>query len=154
MALLAVNEFHAEVMPLLSTGDQNATMVLMKNSMENGMLLMVLVGRNRSGLTLLSVSVMVDRALLSHPGIHETYRVARMRASHSTPLKTPSSISAKRAPSSASSQSPFREHSAASEYTVSSPVADVLAEQLLMAMDTPLPPSPPPTPRSGPRRLE
>ncbi|XAO23275.1 hypothetical protein I312_102053 [Cryptococcus bacillisporus CA1280] len=129
----AVNEFHAEVMPLLSTGDQNATMALMKNSMEN---------------------VMVDRTLLSHPGIHETYRVARMRASHSTPSKTPSSISAKRAPPSTSSQNPFRELSAASGYSVSSPVADVLAEQLLMAMDTPLPPSPPPTPRSGPRRLE
>ncbi|KIR67750.1 hypothetical protein I314_02167 [Cryptococcus bacillisporus CA1873] len=91
---------------------------------------------------------------LNEEGIHETYRVARMRASHSTPSKTPSSISAKRAPPSTSSQNPFRELSAASGYSVSSPVADVLAEQLLMAMDTPLPPSPPPTPRSGPRRLE
>lgn len=153
MALLAVNEFHAEVMPLLSTGDQNATMALLKNSMENGMLLMT-HQLERSGLTLLSGSVMVDRTLLSHPGIHETYRVARMRACHSTPSKTPSSISAKRAPPSTSSQNLFRELSAASGYTVSSPVADVLAEQLLMAMDTPLPPSPPPTPRSGPRRLE
>lgn len=153
MALLAVKEFHAEVMPLLSTGDRNATMALMKNSMENGMLLMT-HQLERSGLTLLSGSVMVDRTLLSHPGIHETYRVARMRAGHSTPSKTQSSISAKRAPPSTSSQNLFRELSAASGYTVSSPVADVLAEQLLMAMDTPLPPSPPPTPRSGPRRLE
>ncbi|KIR56306.1 hypothetical protein I315_01371 [Cryptococcus gattii Ru294] len=91
---------------------------------------------------------------LNEEDIHETYRVARMRASHITPSKTPSSISAKRAPPSTSSQDPFRERSAASGYTVSSPVVDVLAEQLLMAMDTPLPPSPPPTPRSGPRRLE
>lgn len=97
---------------------------------------------------------MVDRTLLSHPDVHETYRIARMRASHITPSKTPSSISAKRAPPSTSSQDPFRERSAASGYTVPSPVVDVLAEQLLMAMDTPLPPSPPPTPRSGPRRLE
>lgn len=46
MAHLAVNEFHAEVMPLLSTGDQNAIMGLMKNSMENGMLLMILINWN------------------------------------------------------------------------------------------------------------
>ncbi|AFR93945.2 chaperone protein DNAJ [Cryptococcus neoformans C23] len=129
----AVNEFHAEVMPLLSTGDQNATMTLIKNAMEN---------------------VMVDRALVSHPRIHETYRVARMRASHRTPSKTPLSFSAKRAPSSISSQNPSRELSAASGYTPSSSVTDVLAEQLLMAVDIPLPPSPPLTPRSGPQRLE
>ena len=42
---LAVNEFHAEVMPLLSTGDQNATMALIKNAMENGMLSMVFINR-------------------------------------------------------------------------------------------------------------
>lgn len=97
---------------------------------------------------------MVDRALVSHPRIHETYRVARMRASHRTPSKTPLSFSAKRAPSSISSQNPSRELSAASGYTPSSSVTDVLAEQLLMAVDIPLPPSPPPTPRSGPQRLE
>lgn len=44
--ILAVNEFHAEVMPLLSTGDQNATMTLIKNAMENGMLFMVFINRN------------------------------------------------------------------------------------------------------------
>lgn len=43
---LAVNEFHAEVTPLLSTGDQNATMTLIKNAMENGMLFMVFIDRN------------------------------------------------------------------------------------------------------------
>lgn len=43
--ILAVNEFHAEVMPLLSTGDQNATMALIKNAMENGMLSMVFINR-------------------------------------------------------------------------------------------------------------
>lgn len=43
--VLAVNEFHAEVMPLLSAGDQNATMALIKNAMENGMLSMVFINR-------------------------------------------------------------------------------------------------------------
>ncbi|ODN84457.1 hypothetical protein L202_00404 [Cryptococcus amylolentus CBS 6039] len=60
----AQEEFHADIIPLISTGNPDQMSELIQDSMEN---------------------VLYDRILQSHPQIRDTYREARIRAYQSLP---------------------------------------------------------------------
>ncbi|ODO07262.1 hypothetical protein L198_00841 [Cryptococcus wingfieldii CBS 7118] len=60
----AQEEFHADIIPLMSTGNPHQMSELIQDSMEN---------------------VLYDRILQSHPQIRDTYREARIRAYQSLP---------------------------------------------------------------------
>ncbi|WVQ70933.1 hypothetical protein IAR50_000458 [Cryptococcus sp. DSM 104548] len=78
----ALEEFHADIIPLMSQGNPNQMAGLIQDSMEN---------------------VLYDRVLQSHPQIRETYREARIRA-----YQTPHGPTRPRQPASRSSPVPAK----------------------------------------------